>query len=48
MKLWKLVNSQEAITKLLDLKINSDKAFDLMVFIKKIEPELSVFEKIKN
>jgi len=32
----------------LSLKLPADKAFDLMLAIKKIEPELKSFEEFKN
>lgn len=48
MKLGTLVNTTQALSQLLAIKINTDKAFDLALAVKKLEPELKVFEETKN
>jgi len=48
MNLWKLYNSQWALSKLLDLEMWIEKAFELATFIKEAESELVAFNKVRE
>ena len=48
MRLWTIVNSQQAISELTKMKINKFKAFNLSVFLKKVEPEISTYYEIRS
>lgn len=48
MKLWVIVNSISPINELLKLKMDVQKAFEIMTFVKKLDPEIKSFNELRE
>lgn len=48
MKLWVIINSLQPIEKLVQLKMNVQDAFDLLRFVKSLDPEIKSFNELRE